>query len=154
MTEEILVVYSKGNEYRVLIQSDNAVIASQNNKIFEDPMVVEVKKSKIDTIEYDLTDPDVCFDDEMDDHVHNSAATDGLENGSDGVDQVEVRAEQDIAAELHFETFIYNPEFRRSERHTAGQNIHRFGYATACVTIDGRDSFPHSYSDTNDRPDQ
>lgn len=123
---------------------DNAVIESQNVKTFEDPMMVEVMKFETDTVEYDHIDPDVVFDDGVGNHVGNGAATDEAENGSDDIDQVEIRTKQDIDGRVDLEALTCNPGLRRSKRRTNGQNPHSFGFDTACVAIDGMDSLPQS----------
>lgn len=113
----------------------------------------EAIEPEIDIIEYALTNLHVIFYDEEDDHVDNGIATGEAERGRDSVDQVEVRAEQDIDAGLDFEALAYNPVLRRSERRTAAWNPHRFGYDSACVTKDGKCSLSQPYFDTIDRPD-
>lgn len=61
----------------------------------------------------------MSFDDEVDHHVSSLAATYEPRDTIDGLDQVEVPAEQDIGPGLNFGAFTSNPRLRRSKRCTA-----------------------------------
>lgn len=93
---------------RVITPSDDAGIESPDVIIFEYSIVDEVINYESDTIKYVLTDLNVTFDGEVNDHVGSGSAANEAENCSDDADQVQVRTNQNIGEGLDFEVLTYN----------------------------------------------
>lgn len=149
-----LVGFCQGNAYRVLLDSENAVVESQDVKIVEDAGTSLPHDVYSDVIEFDLSDESVIFDDIVG-NERQPAEESELEleslipgTGNDG-------SESNLPADVDLDELTYYPGLRRSERTTAGKPPERLGYEVACmVTEQSKDGeVPWNYKDAVNRND-